>query len=97
MSPGLGPTPDKFYKRSQGKNTSPVAGGFLAVQPASLSKIAVACRSVISGRCSIQAALLVFSASGFRRFGATKPVSSETHKQHGCQLPTMVLLGTPGP
>src|SRR5271155_4837254 len=54
-------------------------------------------RSVISGRCSIQAALLVFSTSGFRHFGATKPVGSETHKQHGCQLPTMVLLGTPGP
>src|SRR5271155_2090141 len=89
--------PGKFYKRSQGKKTSPSAGVFLAVQPASLSKIAVACRSVISGRCFIHAALLVFSASGFRHFAATKPVSSETHKQHGCQLPTMVLLGTLGP
>ena len=89
--------PDSFYKRSQGKKTSPSAGVFLAFQPTLLSKIAVAFRSVISGRCSIQAALLVFSASGFRHFGATKPVSSETHKQHGCQVPTMVLLGTLGP
>src|SRR5271156_5430394 len=72
------PTPDKFYKRSQGKRTSPSAGGFLAFQPTLLSKIAVAFRSVISGRCSIQAALLVFSTSGFRHFAATKPVGSET-------------------
>src|SRR5271170_7145988 len=81
-----------FYKRSQGKKTSPSAGGFLAVQPTPLSRIVLTFRSVISGRCSIQAALLVFSASGFRHFAATKPVSSETHKQHGCQLPTMVLI-----
>jgi hypothetical protein len=52
---------------------------------------------VISGRCFIQATLLVFSPSGFHHFGATKPVRSETHKQHGCQVPTMVLLGTRGP
>jgi hypothetical protein len=57
----------------------------------------VAFRSVISGRCFIQPALLVFSASGFHPFGATKPVGAETHKQHGCQVPTMVLLGTRGP
>src|SRR5271169_4397108 len=89
--------PGKFYKRSQGKKTSPSAGVFLAFQPTPLNRIVLAFRSVISGRCSIQAALLVFSASGFRHFGVTKPVVSETHKQHGCQLPTMVLLGTPGP
>ena len=57
----------------------------------------MAFRSVISGRCFIQATLLVFSPSGFHHFGATKPVRSETHKQHGCQVPTMVLLGTRGP
>src|SRR5271155_3220153 len=72
------PTPDKFYKRSQGKKTSPSAGVFLAVQPTPLNRIVLAFRSVISGRCSIQAALLVFSASGFRHFAATKPVGSET-------------------
>src|ERR1700677_1984442 len=41
-------TPDKFYKRSQGKKTSPSAGVFLAVQPTALSRIVLAFRSVIS-------------------------------------------------
>src|ERR1700678_506327 len=71
-------TPDKFYKRSQGENTSPSAGFFLAVQPTPWSRIVVAFRSVISGRCFIRAARLVFLASGFHRLGATKPVRSET-------------------
>jgi hypothetical protein len=39
---------DKFYKRSQGKKTSPSAGVFLAVQPTALSRIVLAFRSVIS-------------------------------------------------
>src|SRR5271168_702109 len=72
------PTPDWFYKRSQEKNTSSAAGCFLAFQPTPWSRIAVAFRSVISGRCFIQAARLVFSASGFHHLGATKPVGSET-------------------
>ena len=42
--------PDKFYKRSQEKNTSPVAGFFLDVQPAPLSRIVLAFRSADSGR-----------------------------------------------
>ena len=45
--------PDKFYKRSQEKNTFPAAGFFLAVQPTPLSKIVLAFRSVFSGRCFI--------------------------------------------
>ena len=96
MYPGVS-TPDKFYKRSQGKNSFPAAGFFLAVQPTSLSRIVVAFRSGISGRRFFHAALLVFLASGFHHFGATKPVGSEIHKQHGCQVPTMVLSGTRGP
>jgi hypothetical protein len=93
----FGSTPGKFYKRSQEKNSFPAAGSFLAFQPTSLSKIVVAFHSAISGRYFIHAARLVFLASGFHHFGATKPVGSETHKQHGCQMPTMVLLGTRSP
>jgi hypothetical protein len=59
--------PDKFYKRSQGKNTSPVAGVFLNVQPTPLSRIVLAFRSVDSGRYDIRVALLVFSTSGVHR------------------------------
>src|ERR1700691_1949022 len=90
-------TPDKFYKRSQEKNTSPVAGFFLGFQPTPFEQDCSGVPFRISGRWFIQPALLVFSASGFHRFCATKPVRSETHKQHGCQVPTMVLLGTRGP
>ena len=36
-------------------------------------------------------AVWIFSVSGFHRMFSTKPVNSETHKQNGCQVPTMVL------
>jgi hypothetical protein len=36
-------------------------------------------------------AVWVFFPGGFHRLFATKPVSSETGKQNGCQVPTMVL------
>jgi hypothetical protein len=72
-------SPGKFHKGSQGKNTFPVAGVFLAVQPAPWSRIVLAFRSVSSGRYAIPVALLVFSVSGFHRFFTTKPVSSETN------------------
>src|ERR1700693_1437951 len=71
---------DRFHKGSQGKNTSPVAGVFLAVQPTPLSRIVLAFRSVSSGRHKIAIATLVFSTSGFHRLFATKPVRSETNK-----------------
>jgi len=74
-----------------------MAGVFLDVQPTPLSRIVLAFRSVDSGRYDIPVALLVFSTSGFHRFLTTKPVRSETHKQYGCQMATMVLLGTRGP
>jgi len=57
--------PDKFYKRSQEKNTSAVAGFFLDVQPAPLSRIVLAFRSWISGRYESSVAFLGFSISGF--------------------------------
>src|ERR1700679_2823801 len=74
-------TPDKFYKRSQEKNTSPVAGFFLGFQPTPFEQDCSGVPFRISGRWFIQPALLVFSASGFHRFCASKPVRSETHKQ----------------
>src|SRR5271169_7127694 len=89
--------PDLFYKRSQEKNTSPVAGFFLGFQPTALSRIVLAFRSLISGRCFIRAALLVFSASGFHQFLRDEAGRFGDHKQHGCQVPTMVLSGTRGP
>ena len=46
----LDSTRDKFYKRSQGKNTSSTAGSFVGFQPTSLSRIILAFRSAISGR-----------------------------------------------
>lgn len=66
------------------KNTSPVAGFLLDVQPTPLSRIVLAFRSLDSGRYDIGVALLVFSAGGFHRFLATRPVRSETDKQQGC-------------
>jgi hypothetical protein len=54
-----------IYKRSQEKNTSPLAGCFLDVQPTPLSRIVFAFRSADSGRYDIGAALLVFSYQRF--------------------------------
>src|ERR1700677_1824150 len=73
-----GLTPDKFYKRSQEKNTSPVAGFFLGFQPTPFEQDCSGVPFRISGRWFIRAARLVFLASGFHRFCATKPVRSET-------------------
>jgi hypothetical protein len=88
---------DKFYKRSQEKNTSPTAGSFIGFQPGSLSRIVLAFRSAVSGRYAQLRSAFGFPCQRFSSLDATKPVRSETHKQHGCQVPTMVLLGTGGP
>ena len=71
-------TPGLFYKRSQEKTAFLWPDFFLPSSPPRLSRIVVAFRSAISGRCFMQAALWVFLASGFHRFCATKPVGSET-------------------
>jgi hypothetical protein len=70
----------KFHKRSQEKNTSPLAGVFLAVQPTWLSRFVLAFRSGSSGRHYRCVALLVFFISVFHRLCATKPIGSETNK-----------------
>src|SRR5216684_2681830 len=46
---------------------------------------------------SRRVAVLVSSPSGFHRLFATRPVRSETNKQFGDQVLTMVLFGTRGP
>src|ERR1700691_5443462 len=58
-----------------------MAGFVLNVQPAGLSRVVLGFRSIDSERyeCSC-IAVWVFSTSGFHRFLATKPVSSETNK-----------------
>jgi len=94
VQPAQSQRPISFIKGVK-KNTSPVAGVFLAVQPAPWSRIVLAFRSVSSGRYNIRS--FGFSTSGFHRIFATKPVCSETNKQQGCQVPTMVPLGTRGP
>ena len=94
---GIYSTPDKFHKGSQEKKHFSCGRSFSCVQPAPLSRFVLAFRSVSSGRYVVAVALLVFSPSGFHHFFATKPVRSETNKQYGCQVATMVPFGTRGP
>jgi len=54
-------SPDKFYKGSQEKNTSPMAGFFLTSSRVRLSRIVLAFRSVDSGMLPVQ----LRSAFGF--------------------------------
>jgi hypothetical protein len=81
------------------KNTSPVAGFLLDVQPTPLSRIVLAFRSVDSERYQHSSvAVWVFSTSGFHHLFATKPVSSETNKaERWPNMATIVLFGTRGP
>jgi hypothetical protein len=88
--------PDKFYKRSQEK-TAFLRPDF-SCRPA--HRVEQDCSGLPFpdlGTLLYSRSGLVFLASGFHHFGASKPVGSETHKQHGCQVPTMVLSGTRGP
>jgi hypothetical protein len=85
MWPSLG----KFCKGSQGENTSPGPGFFLGFQPTPLRRFILAFRSVSSGRCSIHAASLVFSATGFHHACATKPARCSD----GADEPDPVPLG----
>jgi hypothetical protein len=80
-------TKNQFYRRgSQEKTLTPRLG--LLLLPAQRNEA----EFVLTGP-----AISGFSPSGFHRLFATKPVRSETHKQNGCQVATMVLLGTRGP
>ena len=70
---------------------------FLSSSPPRLSRIVVASVPRTRDAYAPLRSGLVLTASGFHRFCATKSVRSESHKQHGCQVPTMVLLGTRSP
>jgi hypothetical protein len=85
------PHPGKFYKReSQEKHFS--CGQIFSDFPAHTNERGWFWPSAPWSRFMAQpgAAVLVFTPSGFHRV-ATKPACSETDKQNGCQMPTMVL------
>src|SRR5271163_961577 len=92
-------SPDKFYKgRSQEKTHLLRPGFFLLLSPldGAGSVLTARTRCSVAGQCG--PAVWVFSTSGFHRFFATKPVSSETSKaERGRLVSTMVLSGTRGP
>src|SRR5450755_1242697 len=98
-SPVRQPSPDKFYKgRSQEKTHLLRLEFFLLLSPLDRARSVLTYRA----RCSVAGpcdpAVWVFSTSGFHRFFATKPVSSETNKaERRSNLATIVLFGTRGP
>ena len=86
------PSPVKFYKRkSQEKHFA--AHRKLSDFPARVNERGCFWPSAPSTRFAAQpsAAVWIFTPSGFHRIVATKPICSETDKQNGCQVPTMVL------
>ena len=87
------PPPDKFYKRkSQEKHFA--NDRIFSDFPARLNERGWFWFSAPWTRSSAQpaTAVWIFTPSGFHRVVATKPVRSETNKQNGCQVPTMVLI-----
>src|SRR5580704_5775576 len=94
----LEPCPHKFYKGgSQEKTHLPRPEFFLLPSPLNRARSVLNFRAMDSGAGHGDPAIWVFSTSGFHRFFATKPVSSETSKQYGGQVATIVLSGTRGP
>ena len=85
-------TSDQFYKRSQEKNSFPAAGFLVGFQPTSWSRIVVAFRSVLSGRCAQLRRGFGFPCQRFSSRLRDEASLFGDHKQHGCQLPTMVLI-----
>src|SRR5882724_9704817 len=90
MAPGL------FYKgRSQEKTHLLRLEFFLLLSPLDRPRSVLTYRAMcsVAGHCS--PAVWVFSISGFHRFFATKPVSSETNKAERWSIwQTIVLFGT---
>jgi hypothetical protein len=74
-------TPDKFYKgRSQEKTHLLELEIFLLRSPCDRARSVLTYRAMCSVAGHFGPAMWVFSTSGFHRFFATKPVSSETSK-----------------
>ena len=89
----------KFYKsRSQEKTLLRRPEFFLLRSPPDRARSVLTYRSMCPVAGQYRPAVGVFSTSGFHRFFATKPVSSETSKaERWSNLATIVLLGTRGP
>ena len=86
------PHPDKFYKRKSQEKHFALRRKFSDF-PAPVNERGWFWSSAPSARfvAESSAAVWTFSVSGFHRVVATKPIRSETNKQTGCQVPTMVL------
>ena len=75
------PTPGKFYKgRSQEKTQLRRPEIFLLLSPLDRARSVLTYRAMCSVAGQCDPVVGVFSTSGFHRFLATKPVSSETSK-----------------
>ncbi len=92
-------TPDKFYKRgSQEKTHLHRPEFFLLLSPLDRARFVLTYRTMCSVSRPCDPAVWVFTVSGFHRFFATKPFSSETSKaERRSDLATIVLSGTRGP
>src|SRR5437899_6000546 len=90
--------PGKFYKRrSQEKTHLLGLEFFLLLSPLDRARSVLTYRAMCSVAGQCDPVVWVFSASGFHRFLATKPVSSETNKaERWSNLATIVLFGTRG-
>ena len=80
-------TPDKFYKgRSQEKTHRLRLEDFLLLSPPDRASSVLTYRAMCSVAGQGDPVDWVFSTSGFHRFFATKPVSSETNKAERGQI-----------
>ncbi len=91
--------PFKFYKRgSQEKTHLHRPEFFLLLSPLDRARFVLTYRTMCSVSRPCDPAVWVFTVSGFHRFFATKPFSSETSKaERRSDLATIVLSGTRGP
>jgi pullulanase/glycogen debranching enzyme len=91
--------PDWFYKgRSQEKTLLLRPEFFLLLSPLDRASSVLTYRAMCSVAGPCAPVNWVLSISGFHRFFATKPVSSETNKaERWSNLATIVLFGTRGP
>ena len=86
------PNSDKFYKRKSQEKHFALRRKFSDFPACSIER-GCFLPSAPTARFVAQPGVAVwtFSVSGFHRVVATKPIRSETDKQTGCQVPTMVL------
>jgi hypothetical protein len=86
-----------FYKGGSQEKTHVLRPEFfLFPSPHERARSVLNFRAMDSGAGYCGPAVWVFSTSGFHRLFATKPVRSETSKQYGGQVATIVLSETRG-